>query len=79
MKEALKALNPGYEVFFITCYTQLLLGIIMPWTLCGCLWGCCGLATPCTRCLYHKVKSREIVKQTVMQMNPLPQQSMEKK
>jgi hypothetical protein len=49
----------GYERFGETCMAQLFAGFFMPSTFCGCLWACCGLATPCTRFVINKVESRE--------------------
>jgi hypothetical protein len=41
--------KPGTERCGMNCQVQTLAGILMPITLCGCLWGCCGTCTPCVR------------------------------
>lgn len=42
-----------------TCTLQTIASMLMPLTLCGCLWGACGLATPCARGALQKVMSRD--------------------
>jgi hypothetical protein len=42
--------NSGSERCLETFAVQTFSALILPWTLCGCFWACCGLATPCARC-----------------------------
>lgn len=41
--------KPGAERCVLVCQVQTLAGVLMPCTICGCLWGCCGVCTPCAR------------------------------
>ena len=71
-----KDIKQGSETFMITCYTQLMSGILMPWTFCGCCWACCGLGTPCVKSVYRKVRSNDPVQKNVS-VTPPPQQDMQ--
>lgn len=77
--EESKDIEKGSDTFMVTCWIQLLSGILMPSTLCGCLWACCGTATPCVKCVYNKVKKVESDNKAVevATVAPPTQQNME--
>lgn len=64
--------KPGTERCMTTCMVQSAAGVIMPFTLCACLWFCFGLATPCAkfcvRCVLDVEKSAAAVEPPVQQM-----------
>lgn len=49
MRMTQETLKPGIEVCQATCMTQSVAAVAVPCTLCLCLWGCCGTATPCAK------------------------------
>lgn len=53
---------PGFDRFMETCFVQASAACLMPFSLCGCLWACCGLATPCTAYVVDTIKSRDTSK-----------------
>jgi len=59
----MKAMNenadPGMDLFLTNCYMQCIAGILMPFSLCGCFWACCGTCTPCVKGVYKCVISVE--------------------
>jgi hypothetical protein len=44
-----QSLKPGSERCQANCYIQSIAAMVMPCTFCGCLWGGCGLCTPCAK------------------------------
>jgi hypothetical protein len=62
-----------------TCFVQTVTGILMPFTCCGCLWACCGLATPCARCVIGCVVTQDEKNnaQSTIHLPPIPE-TMEK-
>jgi hypothetical protein len=65
-----ESLNPGYERFFANCVVQTVASMIMPCTLCGCLFGCCGTCTPCARGIAQCVIGVESRSNDVIQTPP---------
>lgn len=69
-----ESVKPGTERCQATCYIQTFAAMLMPCTFCGCLWGCCGTATPCTKgiagCVMG-VESRANAKVIVAQPPPV--------
>ena len=55
------ARDTSSDVCMATCTTQFFAACLMPWTLCGCFWACCGLATPCARCAINTMIERNKV------------------
>ena len=69
-----ESVKPGIERCQANCYVQCLASMLMPFTLCGCLWGCCGTATPCAKGIAQcvmGVESRANAKVVVSQPPPV--------
>lgn len=47
--EGVDGSTPGPERCQAVCAVQCMAAMVMPATLCGCLWGCCGTCTPCAK------------------------------
>lgn len=52
-------MQPGIEIFQATCFAQCIACMIMPASFCGCCWACCGIATPCMKCVVGCVQNVE--------------------
>jgi hypothetical protein len=76
-----ESIKPGPERFQATCYVQTFAAMLMPWTLCGCLWGCCGTCTPCAKGLAQcimGVEARDNAKAEGVVVPPPVQNGMER-
>ena len=51
--------SPGSERSTAVCAVQCLAAIVLPLTFCGCLWGGCGLCTPCVNGIVKCVEDVE--------------------
>lgn len=64
--ESIKSIPPGKRRMMTTCCLQSLAGMIMPSTMYGCFWGCCGMCTQCVRhtlqCVVHVEDSEKGLK-----------------